>query len=80
MTTTPLRRAAPMLNKVPEVTVWFWIIKILCTTVGESLRRLRQRDPRLRHWSPPPCSSRWSSSSCSPCRCGCAPTSPLRTG
>ena len=25
-----------MLNKVPEVTVWFWIIKILCTTVGES--------------------------------------------
>src|SRR6478735_4810777 len=26
-----------MLSKVPEVTVWFWIIKILCTTVGESL-------------------------------------------
>ncbi|MEU0251612.1 hypothetical protein ABZ299_03605 [Streptomyces sp. NPDC006184] len=25
-----------MLNKVPEVTIWFWIIKILCTTVGES--------------------------------------------
>jgi uncharacterized membrane-anchored protein len=25
-----------MLNKVPEVTVYFWIIKILCTTVGES--------------------------------------------
>jgi uncharacterized membrane-anchored protein len=25
-----------MLNKVPEVTVFFWIIKILCTTVGES--------------------------------------------
>ncbi|WP_055586240.1 COG4705 family protein [Peterkaempfera griseoplana] len=25
-----------MLNKVPEVTVWFWVIKILCTTVGES--------------------------------------------
>jgi uncharacterized membrane-anchored protein len=24
------------LSKVPEVTVWFWIIKILCTTVGES--------------------------------------------
>lgn len=23
-------------NKVPEVTLWFWIIKILCTTVGES--------------------------------------------
>ena len=28
------RRA--MLSKVPEITVWFWIIKILCTTVGES--------------------------------------------
>lgn len=25
-----------MLSKVPAVTVWFWIIKILCTTVGES--------------------------------------------
>ncbi len=25
-----------MLSKVPEVTIWFWIIKILCTTVGES--------------------------------------------
>jgi uncharacterized membrane-anchored protein len=25
-----------MLNKVPEVTIYFWIIKILCTTVGET--------------------------------------------
>ena len=25
-----------MLNKVPEITVYFWIIKILCTTVGET--------------------------------------------
>ena len=25
-----------MLSKVPEVGIWFWIIKILCTTVGES--------------------------------------------
>jgi uncharacterized membrane-anchored protein len=25
-----------LLNKVPEVTIWFWIIKVLCTTVGES--------------------------------------------
>lgn len=24
-----------ILNKVPEITVYFWIIKILCTTVGE---------------------------------------------
>ena len=26
-----------VLNKVPEVTIFFWIIKILCTTVGESV-------------------------------------------
>ncbi len=25
-----------MLNKVPEVTIYFWIIKIMCTTVGET--------------------------------------------
>jgi uncharacterized membrane-anchored protein len=25
-----------MLNKVPEVTAYFWIIKVLCTTVGET--------------------------------------------
>src|SRR5580765_4141873 len=30
---TPARR---MLNKVPEVTVYFWVIKVLCTTVGET--------------------------------------------
>lgn len=23
-------------SKVPEVTIWFWLIKVLCTTVGES--------------------------------------------
>src|SRR5882762_1715700 len=28
--------ARAMLNKVPEVTLYFWIIKILCTTVGET--------------------------------------------
>src|SRR6476620_12278960 len=33
-TTTTVGRQ--MLNKVPEVTAYFWIIKILCTTVGES--------------------------------------------
>lgn len=33
----PMRRQGPqLLNKVPEVTIFFWIIKILCTTVGES--------------------------------------------
>jgi uncharacterized membrane-anchored protein len=25
-----------MLNKVPEITIYFWIIKILCTTIGET--------------------------------------------
>ncbi len=30
---SPARR---MLNKVPEVTIFFWIIKVLCTTVGET--------------------------------------------
>jgi len=25
-----------LLNKVPEVTLYFWVIKILCTTVGET--------------------------------------------
>jgi uncharacterized membrane-anchored protein len=25
-----------ILSKVPEVTIYFWIIKVLCTTVGES--------------------------------------------
>jgi uncharacterized membrane-anchored protein len=29
-------RGREMLNKVPEVTLYFWIIKILCTTVGET--------------------------------------------
>lgn len=35
--TTPLRASAmQMLNKVPEVTIFFWIIKIMATTVGET--------------------------------------------
>src|SRR3954451_21023786 len=32
MTTTTRR----MLNKEPEVTIYFWVIKIMCTTVGET--------------------------------------------
>src|SRR4051795_1188363 len=28
--------ARQMLNKVPEITVFFWVIKVLCTTVGET--------------------------------------------
>lgn len=30
------RAADPLLNKVPEVTLAFWVIKILATTVGET--------------------------------------------
>ena len=30
------RQYAQMLNKVPEVTIYFWIIKVLATTVGET--------------------------------------------
>jgi uncharacterized membrane-anchored protein len=29
-------RGRELINKVPEVTLYFWIIKILCTTVGET--------------------------------------------
>jgi uncharacterized membrane-anchored protein len=41
MATTTQPHAAPslgrqMLNKVPEVTLVFWVIKIMCTTVGET--------------------------------------------
>jgi uncharacterized membrane-anchored protein len=28
--------ARTVLNKVPEVTIFFWIIKILATTIGET--------------------------------------------
>ena len=31
MNTTTTRR---MLNKVPEATLYFWVINIFCTTVG----------------------------------------------
>jgi len=29
-------RTRSLLIKVPQVTVWFWLIKVLCTTVGET--------------------------------------------
>lgn len=32
----PSARGRTLVNKVPEITVWFWIIKVLCTTVGET--------------------------------------------
>src|SRR5689334_11286920 len=41
MTTIAQERTAKsigrqMLNKVPEITLYFWVIKVLCTTVGET--------------------------------------------
>jgi uncharacterized membrane-anchored protein len=35
-TATPAPARLALLNKVPEVTVFFWIIKVLATTVGET--------------------------------------------
>ena len=32
----PVSLGRTMLNKVPEVTLFFWVIKIMCTTVGET--------------------------------------------
>jgi uncharacterized membrane-anchored protein len=35
-TPSPNRDQRPLLGKVPQVTAFFWIIKVLCTTVGET--------------------------------------------
>jgi uncharacterized membrane-anchored protein len=32
-------RYAHLVNRVPEVTLYFWLIKILCTTVGQTFAR-----------------------------------------
>ena len=34
--TDSFKAGRQILNKVPEITLYFWIIKILCTTVGET--------------------------------------------
>ena len=36
ISTTNRLTARSMLNKVPQVTLYFWVIKILATTVGET--------------------------------------------
>lgn len=36
MKTLTREGAMQMLNKVPEITFYFWVIKIMCTTVGET--------------------------------------------
>jgi hypothetical protein len=54
MTTTTQAERVPslgrrMLNKVPEVTLFFWVIKIMCTTVGETAADyLNHRQPHRR--------------------------------
>ena len=65
-----------MLNKVPEVTLYFWVIKVLCTTVGETAADFlndnlgsRPDEHDAASWRPF-WSSRWSSSS------GCGATCP----
>lgn len=35
-TEVPYGGAKALLNKVPEITLYFWVIKVLCTTVGET--------------------------------------------
>ena len=47
-TVRPTIAPRTMLNKVPEVTLYFWIIKILCTTVGETAADYLARQPRAR--------------------------------
>lgn len=39
-----------MLNKVPEITVYFWLIKVLCTTVGDAEIILETPPAHLSHW------------------------------
>lgn len=34
---SPSSKTRQLLNKVPEVTIYFWIIKCLCTTIGETM-------------------------------------------
>lgn len=36
MNSVEQNKAKIILSKVPEVTIFFWIIKVLCTTVGET--------------------------------------------
>ena len=39
MNAEPQARSAArtMLNKVPEATIFFWVVKIMATTVGETV-------------------------------------------
>jgi hypothetical protein len=39
MNRTENSQLSTLMNKVPEVTIYFWIIKVLATTVGERIKR-----------------------------------------
>ena len=39
--------AASMLNKVTEVTLYFWIVKVLAPTVGETAADFLNTNPNL---------------------------------
>jgi uncharacterized membrane-anchored protein len=43
----PTLSGRQMLNKVPEITLYFWVIKILCTTVGETASDFLQGNVKL---------------------------------
>lgn len=47
MKTLTRESAMQMLNKVPEVTLYFWIIKIMATTVGETAADFLNADMHL---------------------------------
>lgn len=47
MKTRVRENAMQMLNKVPEVTLYFWIIKIMATTVGETAADFLNADLHL---------------------------------
>ena len=59
--------ARQMMNKVPEITLYFWVIKVLCTTVGETASDYLAGNLNLgltrRRSSPAHCSSSCSSRS-----------------
>lgn len=39
--------SSTLMNKVPQVTIWFWIVKVLATTVGETGADLLTTNLRL---------------------------------
>ena len=59
MNTTVNSAKEDMLNKVPQLTIYFWIIKIMATTVGETVADLFSVKLIL-DWSSP----RWSWGCC----------------